>query len=149
LLSDFGELILYLGLYINIELFPSVSELSGFPIPLDIFRVRLAIMGKVIGVLIQPLFDAGVIVLAAIGILLCPARIVFGFQGFFTDWLSTGLLPLSHPWVGDKGGPTITTLLLFHPGLPLEVITRIIQAKGRKRPRGMRRKKRFSFSPQE
>lgn len=81
---DFRELILYLGLYINTELFSSVSEFSGFPIPLDIFRVGLPVMFQVIGVFIQPLFDPGVIVAAAIGILLSPAPIVLCFQGLFT-----------------------------------------------------------------
>jgi len=142
----FRELILYLGLYINAELFPSVSEFSGFPIPLDIFRVALAIMVQVIGVLLQPLLNAGVIVSAAIGIFLSPARIVFCFEGFFTGRFSTGLLPLLYPRVGDKGGPTITTLLSFHPGLPsFGVIRKIIQAKGRKKPTGMKRKKLFLF----
>jgi hypothetical protein len=119
LLCDFWDLILYLGLYINTELFSSVSESSGFPILLDIFGVVLPVTLQVMGVFIEPFFDSGVVLAAVIRIFLSPAGIVFCFQGFFTGWLSTGLLPLSHPWVGDKGGPTITTLLLFHPGLPL------------------------------
>jgi hypothetical protein len=119
LLCDFRDLILYLGLYIKTELFPSISQLLGFPILLDIFGVALPVTLQVMGVFIEPFFDSGVVLAAAIGIFLSPACIVFCFQGFFTDWLSTGLLSLSHPWVGDKRGPTITTLLLFHLGLPL------------------------------
>ena len=64
------------------ELFPSISEFLGLPILLDIFRMTLPVLRQVVRVLIQPFFDAGVIVLAAIGILPSPARIVLGFAGF-------------------------------------------------------------------
>jgi hypothetical protein len=119
LLCDFRDLILYLGLYIKMEFFSSISPPLGFPILLDIFGVALPVTLQIMGVFIEPFFDSGVVLAAAIGIFLSPAGIVFYFQGFFTGWLSTGLLPLSYSWVGNKGDPTITTLLLFHPGLPL------------------------------
>ncbi len=75
---------------------------------------------EVARMLIQPFFDSGVVLVAAVGIFLPPPKIILYFESFLASWISAGLLPLPHPRVGDKGGSTITTLLPFHLGLPLE-----------------------------
>ena len=89
------------------------------PVLLYVWGMALAEPLEVARMLIQPFFDSGVVLVAAAGIFLPPAEIILCFESFLTSRLSAGLLPLLYPRVGDKGGPTITTLLSFHPGLPL------------------------------
>ena len=81
--------------------------------------MALAEVLEVARMLIQPFFDSGVVLAAAAGIFLPPAEIILRFESFLTSRFSAGLLPLLYPRVGDKAAPTITTLLSFHPGLPL------------------------------
>jgi hypothetical protein len=110
LLSDFRELILYLGLYIHTDLFPSVQEPSGFPIFLDIFRMALPVLLQVVRVLAQPFFHPGVIVLAAVGIFSSPVGIVLGLERFFTGRTCAGLLAPAHRGMGSEGFITVGAL---------------------------------------
>jgi hypothetical protein len=119
LFYEFGELILYLGLYIKKELFSSVPQPLGLPVLLNIFGMAFSVPLQIARMVIKPLFDPRVVITATVGIFLSPSRIVFGLAGFFTGRISAGLLPLTHPRVRDKEGSTIRTLLPFHLGFPL------------------------------
>jgi hypothetical protein len=119
LFRDFGELILYLGLYIKMEPFSSIPQHLGFPVLLDVLGVALPVPLQITRVLLDPLFDPGVVVATAIGVFLPPPGIVLCFEGFFTGRIPAGLLPLSYFRVKDKGGSAIRTLFSFHLGLPL------------------------------
>jgi hypothetical protein len=119
LFCDFRELILYLGLYIKMELFSSIPQHLGFPVFLDVLGMALPVPLEVARMLIQPFFDSGVVRVAAVGIFLPPPEIILYFESFLASWISAGLLPRSHLRVGDKGALTIRTRLPFHLGLPL------------------------------
>jgi len=106
-------------LYIKKEFFPSIPQPLGVPVLVNIFGMVLAVLLQVARMVIKPLFDPRVVILATVGIFLSPARIVFCFERFFTGRISAGLLPLTHPRVRSKEDSTIRTLLSFHLGLPL------------------------------
>lgn len=116
---EFGELILYLGLYIKKELFSSVPQPLGVPVLLNISGMVFSVPLQIARMLIKPLFDPRVVIPATVGIFLSPSRIVFCFESFLTGRISTSLLPLTHPRVRDKEGSTIRTFLSFHLGFPL------------------------------
>jgi len=116
LFSDFGELIPYLGLYINTDLFPSIPKPSGFPILLDIFRMALPVLLQVVRVLAQPFFDARIIMLAAVRVFSPPAGIDLSFAGFFTGGTCAGLLAAAYTGMGVEGTFAIGAFSAFHPG---------------------------------
>jgi hypothetical protein len=109
LLSDFGHLILYLGLYIDTDLFLTVSEPSGFPVSLDILRVVLPIALQVMGMMGEPFFHAGVVVPVVVRIIPSPAGIVFGLACFFTGGLSASFLACADSGVGVEGSLAVWT----------------------------------------
>jgi len=79
--------------------------------------MALPILLHIVGVLAQPFFHPGVIVLAAVGIFPSPAGIVFSLEHFFTRGISAGLLPPADSGVGAEGFLAVGALLPFHPGL--------------------------------
>jgi hypothetical protein len=116
LLSDFRELIIYLGLYAKMDLFSSITVLLGLAVLLDVFGVSLPVLFQVTGVLGQPFFDALIIILAAVGILPSPVGIGLNFAGFFTGGRSAGLLSAAHAGVGAEGTFAVGAFSFFHPG---------------------------------
>jgi hypothetical protein len=100
---------LYLGLYIKMDLFPSISMFLGLAILLEVFRITLPILRQVMGVLAQPFFDPGVIVLATIGIVPSPTPIVLSFASFLAGRFSAGLLPIADSGVGAEGSFAVGT----------------------------------------
>jgi hypothetical protein len=116
LFCDFRELILYVGLYIKMDLFSSIAVLLGLAVFLDVSGVTLPVLLQVVRVLAQPFFDARIIMLAAVGVFPSPAGIGFSFAGFFTGGRSAALLVAAHTGVGAEGSLAVRTFSLFHPG---------------------------------
>jgi len=111
LLSDIRELLSYSGLYIKTGSFPVIPPPLGLTIVLDVFGMISSVFLQVPRMLIEPLFDPGVVVETAGTIRPSPASIVFCFEGFLTGNFSTDLLPLpSSPWRRNKKGVAIGTL---------------------------------------
>jgi hypothetical protein len=110
LISYFRELILYLGLYIKKDFFSSIPVLLGVSILLKIFRMPLAILLQIAGVLAKPFFHPGVIVLAAVRIFPPPAGIVLSLECFFAEGISASLLSPADSGMGAKGFLAIRTL---------------------------------------
>jgi hypothetical protein len=107
---------LYLGLYIKMDLFTSISVFLGLAILLDVFGMTLPVLRQVVGVLAQPFFDAGVIVLTTIGIVPSPTPIDLSFASFLAEGFSAGLLPIADFGVGAEGSFAVGTRWPFHPG---------------------------------
>lgn len=140
--SNFGKLVFYSGLYIKMDFFPLVPLLLGLPVLLNVFGMIGSVLLQVAWMLIKPLLDPRVVVAPTVGIFLPPSRIVFCFEGFFTRRFSTDFLSLtSSPWGWNKKGVAIGTLPCRHLRFLSGCHKRIIQAKGIKRPTGMKRKK--------
>jgi hypothetical protein len=110
LFCDFRELILYLGLYIKMDLFSSIAVLLGLAVFLDVFGVTLPILFQVVRVVAQPFFDARIIMLAAVGVFPSPTGIGFSFAGFFTGGISAGLLAPADSGVGAEGSIAVGAL---------------------------------------
>jgi len=91
------------------ELFPSISMFLGPAILLEVFRTTLPIVRQVMGGLAQPFFDAGVIVLATIGIVLSPTPIDLRFASFLARRFSASLLPMADSGVGAEGSFAVGT----------------------------------------
>jgi hypothetical protein len=146
LLSDFPELILYLGLYINTDLFPSVPEFSSLPIFLDVFGVTLPVLLQVVRVLAQPFLDARIIMPAAVRVFPSPTGIGLGFTGFLTGGGSAGLLAATYTGMRMEGTLAVGAISLFHPG-PLSGL----ESKESNQPQELEdqdeKKKRIIFSP--
>jgi hypothetical protein len=113
---DFRELILYLGLYIKIDLFSSIPALLGLKVLADVFRVFLPVPLQVAGVLAQPCFDALIIVLAALGIPPSPAGVGVSLAGFLTGGGPAALLPFADSGVRAEGLIAVRASSPFHPG---------------------------------
>jgi hypothetical protein len=56
--------------------------------------------------------------LAAFRIVLSPAGIIFGLEGFFAGGTSANFMASFNFWVGPKKGGAKPAFLLFHPGAP-------------------------------
>jgi hypothetical protein len=110
LFCDFRELILYLGLYIKMDLFPSISVFLGLAVLPDVFGVTLPVLLQVVRVPAQPFFDARIIMLAAVGVFPSPAGIGLSFAGLFTGARSAGLLTAAHAGVGAEGSIAVGAL---------------------------------------
>jgi hypothetical protein len=111
LLRDIRELLSYSGLYIKTGSFPSIPPPLSLAVALDVFGMIGSVFLQVPGMLIEPLFDARVVVETTARILSSPAGIVLSFEGFLTGNLSTDLLPLpSSPWRRNKKGVAVGTL---------------------------------------
>jgi hypothetical protein len=116
LFCDFRELILYLGLYIKMDLFSSIAVLLGLAVFLDVFGVTLPVLLQVVRTLAQPFFHPGIIVLAAVGVFLSPTGIGLGFTGFLTGGGSAGLLAATYTGMRVEGTLAVGAISLFHPG---------------------------------
>jgi hypothetical protein len=76
----------------------------------------LSVLFEIAWMLIKPFFEPGVIVAGVVRVPFSPAGIVLRLVGFLAEMISTGLLPLTHPWVGNKQTFAITAPFPFHPG---------------------------------
>jgi hypothetical protein len=88
----------------------------GLKVLADVFRVFLPVALQVPGVLGQPLFDAFIIMLAAVGVPPSPAGVGLSFAGFLTGGGSAGLLSFADSGVGAEGLVAVRTSSPFHPG---------------------------------
>ena len=73
----------------------SISALLDVPVLLDIFRMILAVLLQVSGMLIEPRLDARIIILGALGIVPTPAGIVVPLIGPLTFRVAAGLLAVA------------------------------------------------------
>ena len=95
MLYDFGWLSIQLGLYIKTDFSLAVPALLGGPVLLDIFRMILAILLQVSGMLIESHLDARIIILGALGIVPTPAGIAVPLIGPLTFGVTAGLLAVA------------------------------------------------------
>ena len=73
----------------------SIPALLDVPVLLDIFRMILAVLLQVSGMLIEPRLDARIIILGALGIVPTPAGIVVPLIGPLTFGVTAGLLAVA------------------------------------------------------
>ena len=115
MLSDIRELLSNSGLYIKMGSFPSIPPPLSLAIGLHVFGVIGSVLLQVSRMLIEPLFDPGVVVETAGRIRPSPAGIVFCFEGFLTGNFSTDLLSFpSSPRRRNKKGMAVGTLPRRH-----------------------------------